>query len=199
MSLCATARSSSSRTFRLPLPPAAVTASPAPTAPASPPFMKVLTGEIDAQKGNVVRPKDRRPQAGPVRVRRVPRHRHRHHGQQALCGPRSKNVTRIYEKPEMTDEDGFRLGRARGHRRRRGRLRSRERTPPILLQGLDIPDEVHERKMSELQGGQKVRVLLAQALLRQPRRPCCSTSRRTTSTSTRSTGSRTSSSATTAP
>ena len=33
-----------------------------------------------------------------------------------------------------------------------------------LLQGLDIPEELHERKMSELQSGQKVRVLLAQAL-----------------------------------
>src|SRR6204780_3941402 len=38
----------------------------------------------------------------------------------------------------------------------------------ILLQGLDIPDETHERKMSELQGGQKVRVLLAQALFGKP-------------------------------
>ncbi len=38
----------------------------------------------------------------------------------------------------------------------------------MLLQGLDIPDELHERKMSELQGGQKVRVLLAQALFGNP-------------------------------
>jgi len=35
--------------------------------------------------------------------------------------------------------------------------------------GLDIPDAFHERKMSELQGGQKVRVLLAQALFGHPR------------------------------
>src|SRR5487761_2376467 len=38
----------------------------------------------------------------------------------------------------------------------------------VLLQGLDIPDDVHERKMGELQGGQKVRVLLAQALFGKP-------------------------------
>src|SRR6266550_842360 len=38
----------------------------------------------------------------------------------------------------------------------------------ILLQGLDIPDSLHDRKMSELQGGQKVRVLLAQALYGHP-------------------------------
>ena len=38
----------------------------------------------------------------------------------------------------------------------------------ILLQGLDIPDALHERTMAELQGGQKVRVLLAQALFGHP-------------------------------
>ena len=38
----------------------------------------------------------------------------------------------------------------------------------ILLQGLDIPDELHDRTMAELQGGQKVRVLLAQALFGHP-------------------------------
>ena len=38
----------------------------------------------------------------------------------------------------------------------------------ILLQGLDIPLELHGRSMSELQGGQKVRVLLAQALFGRP-------------------------------
>src|SRR5262245_1387335 len=38
----------------------------------------------------------------------------------------------------------------------------------ILLDGLDVPAELHERKMGELQGGQKVRVLLAQALFGGP-------------------------------
>jgi ATPase subunit of ABC transporter with duplicated ATPase domains len=33
---------------------------------------------------------------------------------------------------------------------------------------LDIPDELHERRMGEMQGGQKVRVLLAQALFGHP-------------------------------
>jgi ATPase subunit of ABC transporter with duplicated ATPase domains len=38
----------------------------------------------------------------------------------------------------------------------------------VLLDGLDIPESLHDRKMSELQGGQKVRVLLAQALYGDP-------------------------------
>ncbi len=58
-----------------------------------------------------------------------------------------------------------------------------------LLDGLGIESDLHERKMGELQGGQKVRVLLAQALFGSPPR-CCSTSRPTTSISIRSIGSR---------
>ena len=38
----------------------------------------------------------------------------------------------------------------------------------VLLDGLDITEDLHERKMAELQGGQKVRVLLAQALFGKP-------------------------------
>ena len=38
----------------------------------------------------------------------------------------------------------------------------------MLLDGLGIEESLHERKMSELQGGQKVRVLLAQALFGSP-------------------------------
>ena len=45
---------------------------------------------------------------------------------------------------------------------------SAESDAAILLQGLDIPDALHERTMAELQGGQKVRVLLAQALFGHP-------------------------------
>src|SRR5204863_7891778 len=45
---------------------------------------------------------------------------------------------------------------------------SAEGAAAILLQGLDISSELHERTMAELQGGQKVRVLLAQALYGRP-------------------------------
>src|SRR6201998_807508 len=38
----------------------------------------------------------------------------------------------------------------------------------VLLDGLDVDSSLHERKMSELPGGQKVRVLLAQALFGNP-------------------------------
>ena len=78
-------------------------------------FMKILSGDLDPQKGNVVRPRKlRRPAPGPVRLRRLPRHRHGHHGQQAASGPPSKSASSIYAKPEMTDDDGMRLGELEG-------------------------------------------------------------------------------------
>ena len=68
----------------------------------------------------------------------------------------------------MTDDEGMRLGELEGIVGEEDGY-SAESDAAILLQGLDIPEELHARKMSELQGGQKVRVLLAQALFGQPR------------------------------
>ena len=73
----------------------------------------------------------------------------------------------IYNKAEMTDEDGSRLGELEGIVGEEDGYEA-ESNAAILLQGLDIGDELHERKMSELQGGQKVRVLLCQALFGEP-------------------------------
>ena len=67
----------------------------------------------------------------------------------------------------MTDADGMRLGELEGIVGEEDGYTA-ESDAAILLAGLDIPDELHERKMTELQGGQKVRVLLAQALFGQP-------------------------------
>src|SRR5947209_6643362 len=45
---------------------------------------------------------------------------------------------------------------------------SAESDAAILLQGLDIADELQQHTMEKLQGGEKVRVLLAQALFGNP-------------------------------
>ncbi len=73
----------------------------------------------------------------------------------------------LYAKPDMTDEDGMRLGELEGVVAENDGY-SAESDAAILLDGLDIPESLHERKMSEMQGGQKVRVLLAQALFGGP-------------------------------
>ena len=89
----------------------------------------------------------------------------------------------------MTDEDGMRLGELEGivaenevDTRRRADAAGAARRPRYRK-------PLHDRRMSELQGGQKVRVLLAQALFGGPER-CCSTSPPTTSISNPSTGCR---------
>src|SRR5437660_10324351 len=75
----------------------------------------------------------------------------------------------LYAKPhdELTDADGMRLGELEGVVGEEGGYTA-EADAAILLDGLDVPSELHERKMGELQGGQKVRVLLAQALFGSP-------------------------------
>jgi ATPase subunit of ABC transporter with duplicated ATPase domains len=130
-------------------------------------FMKILTGEMDPQKGTVVRPR----KLGVLSqdqfafdVYRVI--------DTVIMGNRRLWVAleerdRIYEKAEMSDEDGMRLGELEGIVGEEDGYTA-ESDAAILLQGLDIADELHERKMGELQGGQKVRVLLAQALFGHP-------------------------------
>src|SRR5215472_591644 len=130
-------------------------------------FMKVLTGEIDAQKGNVVRPK----KIGVLKQNQYEFDAYRVidtviMGNKALWVALEERE-QIYAKPELTDEDGSRLGELEGIVGDDDGYEA-ESNAAVLLQGLDIPDEVHERKMSELQGGQKVRVLLAQALFGNP-------------------------------
>jgi ATPase subunit of ABC transporter with duplicated ATPase domains len=130
-------------------------------------FMKVLTGEIDAQKGTVVRPK----KFGVLKQDQYEFDAYRVldtviMGNKALWAAMEEREV-IYNKPEMTDEDGSRLGELEGIVGDEDGYEA-EANAAVLLQGLDIPDELHERKMSELQGGQKVRVLLAQALFGNP-------------------------------
>jgi ATPase subunit of ABC transporter with duplicated ATPase domains len=129
--------------------------------------MKVLTGEIDAQKGTVVRPK----KFGVLRQDQFAFDAYRVidtviMGNKALWAALAEREL-IYEKEEITDDDGIRLGELEGIVGEEDGYEA-ESSAAVLLQGLDIPDELHERKMSELQGGQKVRVLLAQALFGQP-------------------------------
>ena len=133
-------------------------------------FMKILTGELDAQKGSVVRPR----KFGVLRQDQFAFDAYRviddtgHHGQQGTCGLHWKSATRFTRRQELTDsDDGMRLGELEGIVGEEDGYTA-ESDAAILLQGLDIPDELHERKMGELQGGQKVRVLLAQALFGKP-------------------------------
>jgi ATPase subunit of ABC transporter with duplicated ATPase domains len=75
----------------------------------------------------------------------------------------------LYAKPhdDLTNEDGMRLGELEGIVGEEGGYTA-EADAGVLLDGLGIDAALHERQMGELQGGQKVRVLLAQALFGNP-------------------------------
>jgi ATPase subunit of ABC transporter with duplicated ATPase domains len=130
-------------------------------------FMKLLTGELEPQKGSVVRPR----KYGVLRQDQFAFDAYRVidtviMGNKPLWAAMEER-DRIYEKPELTDDDGMRLGELEGTIGDEDGYTA-EADAAILLDGLDIPESLHERKMGELQGGQKVRVLLAQALFGKP-------------------------------
>ena len=130
-------------------------------------FMKLLSGEIDPQKGTVVRPRK-------LGVLSQDQYAFDAHsavdtvimGNKRLWAAMQERDA-IYEKHDLTDEDGMKLGELEGIVGEEDGYTA-ESDAAILLDGLDIPEELHSRKMSELQGGQKVRVLLAQALFGHP-------------------------------
>ena len=80
---------------------------------------------------------------------------------------RSKSGIASTRRPRLSDADGMRLGELEGVIGDEDGYTA-EADAAILLDGLDITEDLHERKMGELQGGQKVRVLLAQALFGKP-------------------------------
>jgi ATPase subunit of ABC transporter with duplicated ATPase domains len=73
----------------------------------------------------------------------------------------------LYTRPDLSDEEGMRLAELEGIVGEEDGYTA-ESDAAILLHGLDIPDALHGKTMAELQGGQKVRVLLAQALFGHP-------------------------------
>ncbi len=73
----------------------------------------------------------------------------------------------LYEKPDFSEADGMRASELEGLFAEMGGWEA-EPEAGRLLSGLGLTDEFHGKKMSELEGGQKVRVLLAQALFGAP-------------------------------
>ena len=73
----------------------------------------------------------------------------------------------IYSKAEFTEEDGIRSGELEAELAEMNGYEA-ESEAAVLLNGLGIPEEMRHLKMKELEGGDKVRVLLAQALFGNP-------------------------------
>ncbi|HEX5773309.1 MAG TPA: ATP-binding cassette domain-containing protein [Geomobilimonas sp.] len=73
----------------------------------------------------------------------------------------------IYAKAEFTEEDGVRSAELEAEFAELNGYES-EAEAAVLLNGLGIPEELRHKQMRELEGGEKVRVLLAQALFGNP-------------------------------
>src|SRR3954452_8915204 len=111
-------------------------------------FMKILSGDLDPQKGTVVRPK----KIGLIRQDQFAFEAHRVIDTVIMGNTRLwaalQEREALYEKADLTDQDGIRLGELEGTVGEEDGYTA-ESDAAILLQGLDIADERHERKMSE--------------------------------------------------
>jgi len=73
----------------------------------------------------------------------------------------------IYSKGDFNEEDGIRSAELEGEFADMNGYEA-ESEAAVLLNGLGIPEELRHKRMKELEGGDKVRVLLAQALFGSP-------------------------------
>ena len=78
-----------------------------------------------------------------------------------------KERDEIYSKEDFTEEDGIRAAELEGEFAELGGWEA-ESNAGVMLDGLGIPQGMHEKKMSEIEDNLKVRVLLAQALFGNP-------------------------------
>ncbi|WP_062532471.1 ABC-F family ATP-binding cassette domain-containing protein [Jeotgalibaca dankookensis] len=132
-------------------------------------FLKILSGEIQPTTGDVIMNPDER-----LSVLNQNQYGFEEHtvletvlmGNKRLYEVR-KEKDAIYMKEDFTDADGIRAGELEGEFAELNGWEA-EADAASLLQGLGISEEFLDKKMSELIGAQKIKVLLAQALFGQP-------------------------------
>lgn len=132
-------------------------------------FLKILSGELDSTTGEVVIPKN-------IRMS-VLKQDHYQYDDCEVLQTVIRGNTRLYEimqekdalyaKEDFTDADGERAAELEGEFAELNGWEA-DSEAAQLLQGLGIGPELHYSLMRDLQGGEKVKVLLAQALFGRP-------------------------------
>ncbi len=132
-------------------------------------FLKILSGEIDSTTGEVAIPKN-------IRMSVLKQDHYQYDDCQVLETVIRGNA-RLYEimqekdalyaKEDFSDADGERAAELEGEFAEMNGWEA-DSEASQLLQGLGIGTELHYALMKDLQGGEKVKVLLAQALFGQP-------------------------------
>ncbi|MFZ5573224.1 MAG: ABC-F family ATP-binding cassette domain-containing protein [Thermodesulfobacteriota bacterium] len=132
-------------------------------------FLKILAGEIESDSGTVsVGPRER------VAVLRQDHFAFDEEtvlntvimGHERLHGIMTERDS-LYAKPDFSEEDGIRSSELEVEFEELNGYEA-DSEAAVLLKNLGIPEEMHLRRMKELEGGEKVRVLLAQALFGNP-------------------------------
>ncbi|WHY74700.1 ABC-F family ATP-binding cassette domain-containing protein [Fictibacillus enclensis] len=132
-------------------------------------FIKILSGEIEAQTGDVhITPGERLA---------VLKQNHFEYEENEVLQTVIMGHARLYEimqekdaiymKPDFSDEDGIKAAELEGEFAELNGWEA-ESEAAILLKGLGIGEDLHYKKMAELSGSEKVKVLLAQALFGKP-------------------------------
>ncbi|MCM3664253.1 ATP-binding cassette domain-containing protein [Mesobacillus subterraneus] len=132
-------------------------------------FLKILSGEIEAQSGNV--------SLSPGERLAVLKQNHFEYEDVEVLKVVIMGHSRLYEvmqekdaiymKADFTDEDGMKAAELEGEFAELNGWEA-ESEAAILLKGLGIGEELHDKKMADIGGGEKVKVLLAQALFGKP-------------------------------
>lgn len=132
-------------------------------------FLRILSGELEPSSGEVVIPEGQR-----MSVLKQDQFQYDEYtvlDTVFLGNPRLYEIMgekeALYAKEDFTEEDGARAAELEGEFAELGGWEA-ETEAAQMLQGLGLPAERHALRMGELTGGEKVKVLLAQALFGQP-------------------------------
>lgn len=131
-------------------------------------FMKILLGVEDTDKGHVSLPR----RVGWLRQDQSAFDDHRVIDTVIMANEKLWDAMvekeLLYAKgDDLTEDEGIRLGELEGVVAEENGYEA-ESGAAVLLDGLGVTQDMHERKMSEMPAGIKVRVLLAQALFGDP-------------------------------
>ncbi|MDC3418129.1 ABC-F family ATP-binding cassette domain-containing protein [Aquibacillus salsiterrae] len=132
-------------------------------------FLKILSGEIEPQTGNVALGKDER-----LTILKQDHFEYEEYevlqtvimGHQRLYEVMQEKDA-IYAKGDFTEEDGMKAAELEGEFAEMNGWEA-ESNAAVLLKGLGIDEDLHTKKMADLSGSDKVKVLLAQALFGNP-------------------------------
>ena len=132
-------------------------------------FLKILAGDIESDSGSVY--------VGPGERVAVLKQDHFAFDEEmvlntVIMGHEAlyKTMTQrdaLYAKPDFSEADGIRSGELELEFAEMNGYEA-ESEAAVLLDSLGIPETLHGKKMKDLEGGEKVRVLLAQALFGNP-------------------------------